>query len=767
MKRIISCIVITIYLLTAAGLTTGAVGKGEPQTASGALEELRELGLVQGDENGDLRAEAFLSRAEFAALLSRTLKLAPADSATAFDVPAAHWACGAVGAVTEKGFMSGDPDGGFRPDDVILYEEAAKTFVQILGYEAQAEEYGGYPWGTLLTAAELGIIRGADGAAGQKMTRGTLGQIMLNSLYIVPHENAEISDLLIAISCPEVFFVSPEGSDEGDGSFLHPWRSLRKAAETLRPGQSAIFEDGVYAEESPLRLSGDGRENITLRGRNPQMASVVFPESEGACIEISAGYEGLSLKNFDFMQNAHPVIVENTAHGVSICGNAFGGTVAIRGAQDVQLMGNSFDGAGITVTEAKAAEIRGNTFYNAVDAAIRVTDGSSDGRISNNKILANEQSVQSGILLDGSSNFALWNNVIAATGAGEIASGLLLRGVSRGVVFNNVFSGAKVGLEFAGAETGGKAGSVTTDITMRNNIISGTAGSAYIFTAMPERVSSDYNLFYEAYPEYMETNSLFGFPEFINSNNDWRIITKSPGAYSGADVPDVLNGSSGEIYALDMTDMNGVPADGRLSMGAYRYVADPKEQTGTAGGFDSLPRFQPGGAELLFEDFKDEAAPNWVPKAGTWFVEDGVLKQVMASAGRAFMVYDKGFGWTDVAISADVRSPVGDASNVGISFRQSADARNAYVFRFIADNSVQFGKWVDGKFSAVEQWKFPYEYDTAYNLGVEARGSQFKLYVNGKLIAEIKDDSHAVGTVAPYSFQQESVFDNIKVTVAE
>ena len=43
MKRIISCIVITIYLLTAAGLTTGAVGKGEPQTASGALEELREL----------------------------------------------------------------------------------------------------------------------------------------------------------------------------------------------------------------------------------------------------------------------------------------------------------------------------------------------------------------------------------------------------------------------------------------------------------------------------------------------------------------------------------------------------------------------------------------------------------------------------------------------------------------------------------------------------------------------------------------------------
>ena len=84
-------------------------------------------GFVGGFEDNTFRPGEGLTRGEAASILARLEKLEPnADKVKEFKdadkVPA--WAAGAIGAVAEKGFMVGDPDGSFHAERVLSRAEA-------------------------------------------------------------------------------------------------------------------------------------------------------------------------------------------------------------------------------------------------------------------------------------------------------------------------------------------------------------------------------------------------------------------------------------------------------------------------------------------------------------------------------------------------------------------------------------------------------------------------------------------------------------------
>jgi len=60
--------------------------------------------------------------------------------------------------VSDNKIMNGNGDGLFLPDKDITYYEAIKTVVTVLGYEPLALQRGGYPYGYLRVANEIGII---------------------------------------------------------------------------------------------------------------------------------------------------------------------------------------------------------------------------------------------------------------------------------------------------------------------------------------------------------------------------------------------------------------------------------------------------------------------------------------------------------------------------------------------------------------------------------------------------------------------------------
>jgi len=61
------------------------------------------------------------------------------------------------------------------------------------------------------------------------------------------------------------FYVSPTGSDSAGGSSNAPWRTIQKAASTLKAGQTAIVSAGNYGERVAIANSGTQASPITLQ----------------------------------------------------------------------------------------------------------------------------------------------------------------------------------------------------------------------------------------------------------------------------------------------------------------------------------------------------------------------------------------------------------------------------------------------------------------------------------------------------------------------
>ncbi|GIO84852.1 hypothetical protein J25TS5_17840 [Paenibacillus faecis] len=96
-------------------------------------------GLVQGDENGDFRPDAAVSRQEMFVMISRAMETAgfAHSSAERFDPYADHatisgWAAPAVESLTEAGLLKGDPSNLVKPLQTATRAEAAAIFARWL-----------------------------------------------------------------------------------------------------------------------------------------------------------------------------------------------------------------------------------------------------------------------------------------------------------------------------------------------------------------------------------------------------------------------------------------------------------------------------------------------------------------------------------------------------------------------------------------------------------------------------------------------------------
>ncbi|WP_308636891.1 Ig-like domain-containing protein [Paenibacillus silvisoli] len=134
------------YLLLTLGLTTSltntlaSAGAAEgtqlqrfsdltaiSATRQAAIGEALQLGFLTGDPNGYFRPYDKTTRQEIAFLLVKIMQLPLKSTATsAFkDVSNSGWAASSIEAVNTAGFMSGDANGKFRPQAAVTLEELA------------------------------------------------------------------------------------------------------------------------------------------------------------------------------------------------------------------------------------------------------------------------------------------------------------------------------------------------------------------------------------------------------------------------------------------------------------------------------------------------------------------------------------------------------------------------------------------------------------------------------------------------------------------
>ena len=105
---------------------------------TGAVDEMTGFALVNGYEDGTFRPQQTITRAEFVTILSRFTHTDIGTDMRFADVPATHWAYDAVQTALAQGWVSGYPDGTFRPDATISRAEAVTILNRVLGRSADA-----------------------------------------------------------------------------------------------------------------------------------------------------------------------------------------------------------------------------------------------------------------------------------------------------------------------------------------------------------------------------------------------------------------------------------------------------------------------------------------------------------------------------------------------------------------------------------------------------------------------------------------------------
>lgn len=156
------------------------------------VDNLIELGIVEGDLDGNLRLSDNITRAEFSKVVCKVLNAAPAPTyvpSNFSDVDANFWAFGYIETARRYGIIKGYGDDPyyptFKPYNNITYSESFKMIVEMLGYGLFADEAGGFPDGYKKIALyDLNLFDSLVSNHSKPITRGELFEMLYNALDV-------------------------------------------------------------------------------------------------------------------------------------------------------------------------------------------------------------------------------------------------------------------------------------------------------------------------------------------------------------------------------------------------------------------------------------------------------------------------------------------------------------------------------------------------------------------------------------------------------
>ncbi len=184
MKRTLATTAFLLVLTLCISGSSAAVSEAIPmasEATSTALEALHVQDIIDGYEDGQLHPERQLTRAQFAKFLNRAFPDTPTTEKqfNFSDLDRAHWAYADIQRAANAGWLEGFPDGTFRPDTHIAYEQAVTVLCRVL----RLMPFGAaYPTDYLAAGIEYAITDGVDALIGEEVNREQAAQLLLNAL---------------------------------------------------------------------------------------------------------------------------------------------------------------------------------------------------------------------------------------------------------------------------------------------------------------------------------------------------------------------------------------------------------------------------------------------------------------------------------------------------------------------------------------------------------------------------------------------------------
>ncbi|MBR3994638.1 MAG: S-layer homology domain-containing protein [Clostridia bacterium] len=187
-KSAVLTLVATACLTTAMLTFSASAAKPDKNTMpqeQDIITTVKILGIMNGDENGNLNLEKPVTRAEFTkmAICATTFKdsVNTTSHISPFaDVSASHWGSGYIVSAVKNGYLKGYVDGTFRPESEVTLEEAVTVMLRILGYKEL--DSGRYPDSQLAKYSEMELDVGITAKQGDFLTRRECMYLIYNSL---------------------------------------------------------------------------------------------------------------------------------------------------------------------------------------------------------------------------------------------------------------------------------------------------------------------------------------------------------------------------------------------------------------------------------------------------------------------------------------------------------------------------------------------------------------------------------------------------------
>lgn len=148
LKRLITALLAFVMILTCVGIPAFAADFSDitDQKVAEAVDKLVGFNIITGYEDGTFRPDNQITRAEFAAIVTRYKGIADnlaSDAVTGFsdlDADSSRaWARPYVKAAVDAKIINGFDDGTFRAGEPVTYEQAVKMLVCAAGYEVVAQ----------------------------------------------------------------------------------------------------------------------------------------------------------------------------------------------------------------------------------------------------------------------------------------------------------------------------------------------------------------------------------------------------------------------------------------------------------------------------------------------------------------------------------------------------------------------------------------------------------------------------------------------------
>lgn len=166
---------IPVFLVLALVLSLAAPCAQAAVSETAAQQAVTALGIMVGDENGNMNLTNSVTRAQFAKMMiaASTYKDTVGSTAASSpfkDVNYKYWAASYIQKAVTAGWLTGYTDGTYRPDNGVKLEEAATAVLKMLGYTT-SDFSGAFPDAQLSTYAAVGLSSGVSKSKGQYLTR--------------------------------------------------------------------------------------------------------------------------------------------------------------------------------------------------------------------------------------------------------------------------------------------------------------------------------------------------------------------------------------------------------------------------------------------------------------------------------------------------------------------------------------------------------------------------------------------------------------------